>query len=164
MSTVGDPEYGAASPEAIAVLLTARRRPTATRSSRGRPTTPSGRRSATSTWTRHRTAGCCGYDRSFYPEGAHPPAGRDLRAAAIAPRRCAASTSPFLVIHGLDDTLIDPSGGRRTAELVPGAHLLELADMGHDLPEPLWPLLTAAIVGVAAAATCRPASGSAVTA
>jgi len=29
---------------------------------------------------------------------------------------------------------------------VPGAHLLELADMGHDLPSPLWPLITGAIV------------------
>jgi pimeloyl-ACP methyl ester carboxylesterase len=52
----------------------------------------------------------------------------------------------MLVIHGLDDALIDPSGGRRTAELVPGAHLLELSDMGHDLPEPLWPLIIGAIV------------------
>ena len=43
---------------------------------------------------------------------------------------------PTLVIHGLDDTLIDVTGGRRTAELVPGAHLLEVADMGHDLPRP----------------------------
>jgi hypothetical protein len=49
------------------------------------------------------------------------------------------------VIHGLDDTLIHPSGGRRTAELVPGSSLLEVADMGHDMPEPLWPLLVGAI-------------------
>ena len=41
---------------------------------------------------------------------------------------------PTLVIHGLDDTLIDPSGGRRTAELVPGARLLLVEDMGHDRP------------------------------
>ena len=52
----------------------------------------------------------------------------------------------MLVIHGLDDTLISPSGGRRTAELIPGAHLLELSDMGHDLPGPLWQLITGAIV------------------
>jgi pimeloyl-ACP methyl ester carboxylesterase len=55
-------------------------------------------------------------------------------------------TTPMLVIHGLDDRLISPTGGRRTAELVPGAHLLELADMGHDLPEPLWPLIVGAII------------------
>ena len=33
------------------------------------------------------------------------------------------------------------SGGERTAELIPGADLLLLADMGHDLPEPLWPMI-----------------------
>jgi pimeloyl-ACP methyl ester carboxylesterase len=37
-----------------------------------------------------------------------------------------------LVIHGLDDTLIDPSGGRRTADLEPEAELLLIPDMGHD--------------------------------
>ena len=52
---------------------------------------------------------------------------------------------PTLVIHGLDDTLIDPSGGRRTAELVPGARLLLVEDMGHDRPPALWPHLVDAI-------------------
>ena len=52
---------------------------------------------------------------------------------------------PTLVIHGLDDTLIDPSGGRRTAELVPGARLLLVEDMGHDRPPALWPRLVDAI-------------------
>ncbi|MFB7222360.1 alpha/beta fold hydrolase, partial [Streptomyces sp. NPDC056227] len=45
---------------------------------------------------------------------------------------------PTLVIHGLDDTLIDPSGGKRTADLVPGARLLLLPGMGHDRPRELW--------------------------
>ena len=53
---------------------------------------------------------------------------------------------PTLVIHGRDDTLIPPIGGERTAELIPAANLLLLADMGHDLPEPLWPLIVDAIV------------------
>ncbi len=52
---------------------------------------------------------------------------------------------PALVIHGLDDTLIDPSGGRRTAELIPGASLLLIADMGHDRPRELWDDLCDAI-------------------
>ena len=39
---------------------------------------------------------------------------------------------PTLVIHGLDDTLIAPSGGERTAELVPDARLMLVTDMGHD--------------------------------
>ncbi|MCO6734754.1 lysophospholipase, partial [Streptomyces sp. EL9] len=53
---------------------------------------------------------------------------------------------PTLVIHGLDDTLIDPSGGRRTAELVPGSELLLIPDMGHDRPRELWPVLVDALV------------------
>ena len=51
------------------------------------------------------------------------------------------------MIHGRDDTLITPSGGTATAEAIPGAHLLLVADMGHDLPPALWPLVTAAILG-----------------
>jgi pimeloyl-ACP methyl ester carboxylesterase len=46
---------------------------------------------------------------------------------------------PTLVLHGLDDTLIAPDGGERTAEIIPGAKLVMLEDMGHDLPEALWP-------------------------
>jgi pimeloyl-ACP methyl ester carboxylesterase len=45
---------------------------------------------------------------------------------------------PTLVIHGDRDTLIDISGGRRTAELVPGARLEAIAGMGHDYPPQLW--------------------------
>jgi len=52
---------------------------------------------------------------------------------------------PTLVIHGQDDTAFDPSGGRRTAELAPGARFLLLEDMGHDRPPALWPSLVDAI-------------------
>jgi pimeloyl-ACP methyl ester carboxylesterase len=52
---------------------------------------------------------------------------------------------PVLVIHGTDDTLITPSGGQRTAEVIPGAELMIVTDMGHDRPEPLWPILWDAI-------------------
>ena len=85
------------------------------------------------------------FDRSFYPEGAP----RQLAAMYGSGRRTDALRAldvPPLVIHGRDDTLITPSGGLLTAELIPGAHLLYLADMGHDLPEPLWPLLVNAII------------------
>lgn len=53
---------------------------------------------------------------------------------------------PTLVIHGLDDTLIAPSGGERTAAVIPGARLLLLKDMGHDRPVPLWPEICDAIL------------------
>jgi pimeloyl-ACP methyl ester carboxylesterase len=84
------------------------------------------------------------YDRSFYPEGAN----RQLAAIYASGSRAeglARLPVPTLVIHGRDDTLIPPTGGQRTAELVPRATLLLVADMGHDLPAALWPLLTGAI-------------------
>jgi pimeloyl-ACP methyl ester carboxylesterase len=85
------------------------------------------------------------YDRCYYPEGR----GRQLAAIIASGSRADPLRSlqvPSLVIHGLDDTLIAPSGGERTAALIPGAHLLLLPDMGHDRPEPLWPQICEAIV------------------
>lgn len=52
---------------------------------------------------------------------------------------------PTLVIHGSDDTLIAPSGGQRTAEVIPEAVYLEIEAMGHDLPVPDWPQIVSAI-------------------
>ena len=37
------------------------------------------------------------------------------------------------------------AAGRATARLIPGATWLPVAGMGHDLPEPLWPMFAAAI-------------------
>ena len=85
------------------------------------------------------------YDRCYYPEGR----GRQLAAIIASGSRADPLRSlqvPSLVIHGLDDTLIAPSGGERTAALIPGPHLLLLPDMGHDRPEPLWPQICEAIV------------------
>lgn len=84
------------------------------------------------------------YDRAYYPAGV----GRQLGAMILSGSRADALRElqvPTLVIHGLDDTLIDPSGGRRTAELVPGAELLLIPDMGHDRPRELWPVIIDAL-------------------
>ena len=84
------------------------------------------------------------YDRSFYPEGTH----RQLAAIYASGDRSEALSQlqvPTLVIHGTDDTLLTPSGGDRVAELVPGSVLLKVKDMGHDMPQPLWPLFVDAI-------------------
>jgi pimeloyl-ACP methyl ester carboxylesterase len=84
------------------------------------------------------------YDRAYYPAGA----GRQLAAMILAGSRAEALrtlTVPTLVIHGLDDTLIDPGGGKRTADLIPGARLLLVPDMGHDRPRELWDTLIDAI-------------------
>lgn len=45
---------------------------------------------------------------------------------------------PTLVVHGRQDRLVAPSGGEATAAAVPGARLLLIDDMAHDLPEAHW--------------------------
>ena len=52
---------------------------------------------------------------------------------------------PALVIHGEADPLVSVDAGRATAEAIPGAQLLAIPGMGHDLPEPLWPQIVDAI-------------------
>jgi len=46
---------------------------------------------------------------------------------------------PALVIHGRNDVLVNPSGGRATARAIPNARLKMIDGMGHDLPRALWP-------------------------
>jgi pimeloyl-ACP methyl ester carboxylesterase len=55
-------------------------------------------------------------------------------------------TAPTLVIHGTKDRLVNKSGGRATARAIPGARLLMIEGMGHDLPRGAWPQLIDAIV------------------
>ncbi|MEP6658972.1 MAG: alpha/beta hydrolase [Acidimicrobiales bacterium] len=85
------------------------------------------------------------YDRMFYPEGATRQLGAII-ASGERSKGLSALEMPTVVIHGRQDTLIQPSGGERTAELVPGSRLLMLDGMGHDLPAPLWPAIIDAIV------------------
>jgi pimeloyl-ACP methyl ester carboxylesterase len=47
--------------------------------------------------------------------------------------------APTLVLHGIADPLVLPSGGIATARAVPGSKLVMYPDMGHDLPVPRWP-------------------------
>jgi pimeloyl-ACP methyl ester carboxylesterase len=78
------------------------------------------------------------FDRSFYPQGSP----RQMAAIYASGRRTealAALRVPTLVLHGNDDTLISPVAAQRTAEIIPGAQLVMLDDMGHDIPQPLWP-------------------------
>ncbi|MFO0744298.1 MAG: alpha/beta hydrolase [Myxococcota bacterium] len=55
---------------------------------------------------------------------------------------------PTLIVHGLADTLCDPSGGRATAAAIPAAELALVDGMGHDLAPGLWPRLVDAIGAV----------------
>ena len=64
--------------------------------------------------------------------------------AASGPRTALLSniSAPTLVIHGDDDPLVPIAGGRHLAQLIPGARMEVIADMGHDLPPVLMPKLT----------------------
>ena len=75
------------------------------------------------------------FARSFFPEGA----ARQAIAVAASPDRTwdlRRVRVPTLVIHGLLDPLVTPSGGMATARAIPGAKLVMYPDMGHDMPKP----------------------------
>ena len=84
------------------------------------------------------------FDRSNYPEGG-PRQMAAIYASGSRAEGLQKLQVPTLVIHGTDDQLITPSGGERTAELIPNSTLLMVDDMGHDMPQPLWPLYLDAI-------------------
>lgn len=80
---------------------------------------------------------------------------RQLLAILASPDRTAGLhevTVPTLVVHGLADRLVVPSGGIATAQAVPGSRLLMFPDMGHDLPRPRRAEIVEAIVRNAARA------------
>jgi pimeloyl-ACP methyl ester carboxylesterase len=94
------------------------------------------------------------HERGLNPAGT----ARQLGAIIASGDRTAALrhvTAPTLVIHGTRDRLVSPSGGRATARAVPGARLLMIDGMGHDLPDGEWPRLIAAIADHALAAERR---------
>ncbi|WP_226574669.1 alpha/beta fold hydrolase [Acuticoccus sediminis] len=67
-------------------------------------------------------------------------------------RRLAGVRVPAMVIHGGDDQLIPPAGGRATAEAIPGAELLVIPGMGHEIPAALEETIADAIARTAARA------------
>ncbi len=85
-----------------------------------------------------------GYERCFYPPGT----ARQLAAVSASGDRTRALrrvSAPTVVIHGRDDPLIPVGGGRATAGAIPGAELVEIPGMGHDLPRALWATVIDAI-------------------
>ena len=144
MSRTGEPGYGDPTPEAWA-LLTAPGPPTA-----------KGRCSATSTAcicgaapsSRRGSAGGETARRPTTATQTRPvsPASSSRSAPPVrGPNDLPGVTTPSLVIHGDKDTLIDISGGRRTAALIPGAKFVEIKGMGHDYPPELWDRLVSEI-------------------
>ena len=139
MSTTGEPDVGRPSPELVPKLVelgapaadldAAVDRAVALAEAIGSPA------EWDEEWQRRR-------QRAFV-ERAYDPAGvaRQYAAITASPDRAeglARLDVATLVIHGDVDPLIDASGGRRTAELVPGAELLVIEGMGHDLPPFYW--------------------------
>jgi pimeloyl-ACP methyl ester carboxylesterase len=138
MSSTGEPEYGQSSPEARAAVMA---KPAQTRDEyldnqiAQRRIYGSKPEWIDEPYLRARAARA--FDRCYCPAGI----GRQMQAIMRDSDRAdalRALTVPTLVMHGDRDTLIDPSGGRRTAELIPGARYVEIEGMGHDYPAAVW--------------------------
>ena len=100
------------------------------------------------------------YDRGFDVRAG----GRQLGAIVASgdrTRKLASIKAPTLVIHGTVDKMIRPSGGRATARAIPGARLMMIEGMGHDLPRGVWPQIIDAISEHARAADRARASAAA---
>jgi pimeloyl-ACP methyl ester carboxylesterase len=97
------------------------------------------------------------HERGIHPAGTQ----RQLVASICSGDRTAALRSLALaavVIHGVEDALIDVSGGRATATAIPGAELVEIEGMGHDFPAAVWDRVAEAIVANVARAAEGPAA------
>jgi len=91
------------------------------------------------------------YDRGLNPAGSM----RQLAAIIASGDRTPllrTITAPTVVIHGTKDKLVPPSGGRATAKAIPGARLVLIPGVGHDLPRSAWPRMLDALVDNAARA------------
>ena len=144
MSSTGDPDVGHSSPESLTHILT----PAAT----DREGYLQHQLTSIRTWGSPagfdedwlRTINGEAYDRAFHPDGQL----RQMYAVSTATSRTealGAVTVPTLVVHGDQDKLVDPSGGRRTAEAVPGARFELVEGMGHDYPPLFWDRIVALV-------------------
>jgi len=139
MSRTGEPGYGDSSPEALAVLMA---KPAQSRQEYiDRHVAAHHVYGSKPEWLDEEflaARAAAAYDRCFCSAGI----GRQMRAVGTDGSRTGALRDvdvPALVIHGSRDTLIDPSGGRQTADVIPGARYVEIEGMGHDYPVAVWP-------------------------
>jgi pimeloyl-ACP methyl ester carboxylesterase len=147
MSTTGDRSVGTPQPAAMEALLTA---PPTDRDAYLDHSAATWRIFAGAHYdeARFRDRFTRSYDRCFNPAGAAFQMAAIMsdgdRTAALARLDC-----PTLVIHGGADPLVGLSGGEATAAAIPGAELVVLDDMGHDLPPALLPQIVDAIAKIA---------------
>jgi pimeloyl-ACP methyl ester carboxylesterase len=104
------------------------------------------------------------FDRGRYPQGI----ARQMHAITTSPSRVRGLRqlrAPTVVVHGDRDPLVRFGAGKATARAVPGARLVTIEGMGHDLPRAAWPTIVGAIAENAARARetdpARPGSGRA---
>ena len=152
MSSTGDRSVGHPKPEALPALMgspptdreRAMQRSVDVRRVLGSPSFPFDE-------ARARANGARAWDRNHEYAGV----GRQL-AAILSMRDRTADLSrvraPTVVIHGAEDPLINVSGGEATARAIPGARLVVVPGMGHDLPPEAWPTIISAITENAARA------------
>jgi pimeloyl-ACP methyl ester carboxylesterase len=104
-------------------------------------------------WCREMTG--LSYDRCFYPQGV---ARQYVAVVAHGDRRAALASvrAPALIVHGSDDPLVLVEGGKDTAKAIPGAELMIIEGMGHDIPHGgAWPRIMAAVAAHAKKADRR---------
>jgi pimeloyl-ACP methyl ester carboxylesterase len=85
------------------------------------------------------------FDRAYHPKGT----GRQFAAILAAGDRTQALGQigvPTVVVHGEEDQVINVSGGQATAAAIPGARLLRVPGLGHELPPGFWPARAGALV------------------
>lgn len=150
MSTTGDPSVGRPSHAALAVLLAP---PVTDRAGTIERAVEAARVIGSPGFDRDedmiRERAGRAYDRAFDPMGV----ARQLVAIQASEDRTAklaSVTVPTLVVHGGSDALVDVSGGKATAAAIPGATLMIVDGMSHDLPEGAWPEIIQAIDDLAA--------------
>jgi pimeloyl-ACP methyl ester carboxylesterase len=93
-----------------------------------------------------------GFDRGHNPPGA----ARQLHAITAScdrSGRLRGVRAPTVVIHGTRDPLVRPAAGRSVAAAIPGARLVMIPGMGHDLPRELWPRIVGELAANASRAT-----------
>lgn len=152
MSTTGARDVGQAKPEAMAVLLAP---PPKTREEAIEMRVSSSKVIGATGFpfdeARVRSLAGRSYDRSNYPVGM----ARQLVGIVATGDRTEALKQvriPTIVIHGEADPLVTLSGGQATAAAIPGAKLITIPGMGHDLPQGAWDTIVDAIVENAARA------------
>ncbi len=103
----------------------------------------------------HREIAARSWDRGYDPAASGRQLGA-IYASGNRTRQLRSIAAPTLVIHGSKDPMVSRSGGVATARAIPGARMVTIAGMGHDLPAAAWPQLVDAISEHARAADREP--------